>query len=234
MGERQLDLVQDYTGHAYDMVLGVYYAKARMYDADDRRFMAVDPVSGNTSNPQTIAQYTYCLNNPMKYVDPTGELAYPGQIHGWVLTRIVSENEDLSKERWMTFPVLSLGRVDLVDVKTGEIYELKPESWSTENAIAQLKKYTTGTFRAKSLKELEPKIGTGVNHTLCGSFPQDIYDIQYKYLNTGIITYTYEINKKRLEQQLTETGVVVTEMALATILAILAAAAAAVGLPATS
>jgi RHS repeat-associated protein len=72
MGKRQLDLVQDYTGHAYDMVLGVYYAKARMYDADNRRFMAVDPVCGNISNPQTIVQYTYCLNNSLIYWDPLG------------------------------------------------------------------------------------------------------------------------------------------------------------------
>jgi RHS repeat-associated protein len=234
MGKRQLDLVQDYTGHAYDMVLGVYYAKARMYDADDRRFMAVDPVGGYTSNPQTITQYTYCLNNPTLYTDPTGELAYPGQIHGWILKRIVSQNTDLSKERWMTLPALHIGRVDLVDIKTGDIYELKPETWSIKNAEAQLNMYTTGTFMAQKLKALKPHIGTGVTHNLCGNFPQDIYDIQYKYIGNGIITYTYEINKERLKQQLKETGVAVTETAIATILAILAAAAAAAGLPATS
>ena len=65
MGVRELDLVQDYTGHAYDMVLGIYYAKARMYDADDRRFMAVDPIKGYIANPATLVQYVYCLNNPI-------------------------------------------------------------------------------------------------------------------------------------------------------------------------
>jgi RHS repeat-associated protein len=72
MGVRELDLVQDYTGHPYDMVLGLYYAKARMYDADDRRFMAVDPVKGWIGNPQTLVQYTYCLNNPIIFIDPLG------------------------------------------------------------------------------------------------------------------------------------------------------------------
>ena len=38
LGARELDLVQNYTGHPTDMVLGAYYAKARMYDAGDRRF----------------------------------------------------------------------------------------------------------------------------------------------------------------------------------------------------
>ena len=69
---RQLDLVQDYTGHPYDQVLAVYYAKARMYDAIDRRFMAVDPVKGTVRDPQTMVQYNYVLNNPVLYLDPTG------------------------------------------------------------------------------------------------------------------------------------------------------------------
>ena len=72
MGVRELDLVQNYTGHPYDMVLGIYYARARIYDAEGRRFMAVDPVMGDIRNPQSLVQYTYCLNNPIKYVDPTG------------------------------------------------------------------------------------------------------------------------------------------------------------------
>ncbi|MBQ3510603.1 MAG: hypothetical protein IJA90_11385 [Peptococcaceae bacterium] len=84
-GERELDLVKTYTGHERDSVLGMYYAKARMYDtADkhgstkanklgDKRFTAVDPVKGDVRNPQTMVQYTYVINNPLMYVDPLGE-----------------------------------------------------------------------------------------------------------------------------------------------------------------
>jgi RHS repeat-associated protein len=74
LGLRELDMAIDYTGHAYDQVLGLYYAKARMYDAADRRFMAVDPEKGNSNNPQTLVQYTYTLGNPILYSDPTGEM----------------------------------------------------------------------------------------------------------------------------------------------------------------
>ena len=73
VGQRQLDLITEYTGHPYDPVLGIYYARARMYDAADRRFMAVDLVKGWFFDPATLVQYTYCLDNPIIYVDPYGK-----------------------------------------------------------------------------------------------------------------------------------------------------------------
>ena len=72
VGVRELDLVQEYTGHAWDMVLGVYFAQARMYDAADRRFMAMDWVKGYAISPQSIAVYTYVSNNPLIWIDVRG------------------------------------------------------------------------------------------------------------------------------------------------------------------
>ena len=72
-GVRELDLVMEYTGHPYDAVLEVYYARARMYDAGDRRFMAVDVWAGTPNNPQSLNRYVYCADNPLRYVDLTGE-----------------------------------------------------------------------------------------------------------------------------------------------------------------
>ena len=43
-GQRELDLVKLYATHDYDAVLNQFYAKARFYDADNRRFTAVDPI----------------------------------------------------------------------------------------------------------------------------------------------------------------------------------------------
>ena len=69
---RELDLVIEYTGHPYDQVLGVYFAQARMYDAADKRFMAADPVRGDVSDPKTLTQYVYCVDNPVRFSDPSG------------------------------------------------------------------------------------------------------------------------------------------------------------------
>ncbi|MGC1122639.1 MAG: hypothetical protein WBA22_16270 [Candidatus Methanofastidiosia archaeon] len=30
------------------------------------------PLTGERESPQTFNKYAYCLNNPLKYVDPTG------------------------------------------------------------------------------------------------------------------------------------------------------------------
>jgi murein DD-endopeptidase MepM/ murein hydrolase activator NlpD len=54
-----------------------------MYDADTRRFMAVDPVKGDVRDPQTMVQHSYCLNNPIIFVDPFGKAVLPGQIAVW-------------------------------------------------------------------------------------------------------------------------------------------------------
>ena len=72
MGARELDLVTVYTVHPYDQVLGVYFAQARMYDAANRRFMAVDWVKGSIITPASLVQYIYVLDNPIRWVDPWG------------------------------------------------------------------------------------------------------------------------------------------------------------------
>ena len=77
----ELDMVRRYATHDYDAVLDLYYAKARMYDNEDRRFLAVDPILDGAkynlksyiTNPMMLVQYLYVLDNPLKYVDCLGE-----------------------------------------------------------------------------------------------------------------------------------------------------------------
>ena len=74
-GKRELDLVKRYATHDYDAVLGMYYAKARFYDAENRRFAAVDPVKGEITNPLTMVQYIYAIDCPLIYIDVGGNKA---------------------------------------------------------------------------------------------------------------------------------------------------------------
>ncbi|MBU7017201.1 MAG: RHS repeat-associated core domain-containing protein [Theionarchaea archaeon] len=61
-----------YNGKELDET-GLYYYGARYYDPVIGRFISRDPLSGNEESPQTLNRYIYCLNNPLKYVDPAGE-----------------------------------------------------------------------------------------------------------------------------------------------------------------
>ena len=61
-----------YTGKEKDVSTGLYYYGARYYDPEIGRFLTRDTVKGSRDSPQTLNKYIYCLNNPMKYIDPTG------------------------------------------------------------------------------------------------------------------------------------------------------------------
>ncbi|MBU7025283.1 MAG: RHS repeat-associated core domain-containing protein [Theionarchaea archaeon] len=60
-----------YNGKERDST-GLYYYGARYYDLEIGRFITRDPKTGECHKPQTLNRYIYCLNNPMKYVDPMG------------------------------------------------------------------------------------------------------------------------------------------------------------------
>jgi RHS repeat-associated protein len=62
----QLKILDNFTNHEYDEILGIYYAKARFYDPVTMRFMAIDPIRDGTN------WYMYAGNNPMRYTDPLG------------------------------------------------------------------------------------------------------------------------------------------------------------------
>jgi RHS repeat-associated protein len=60
-----------FTGQRLDGT-GLYYYNARYYDPTIGRFISPDTVIQNPANPQCLNRYTYCLNNPLKYNDPSG------------------------------------------------------------------------------------------------------------------------------------------------------------------
>jgi RHS repeat-associated protein len=60
-----------FTGQRLDGT-GLYYYGARYYDATIGRFISADIIVQNPSNPQTLNRYSYCGNNPLKYIDPSG------------------------------------------------------------------------------------------------------------------------------------------------------------------
>jgi len=74
-----LDVRHKYTGQELDAEIGLYFYNARYYDPVLGRFTQADTIVPNPANPQTLNRYSYALNNPMRYTDPTGyEATLPG------------------------------------------------------------------------------------------------------------------------------------------------------------
>jgi RHS repeat-associated protein len=79
-----LDTDKLFTGQRLDDT-GLYYYNARYYDATIGRFISADTIVQDYMNPQTLNRYSYCSNNPLKYIDPSGHLNeedYPAS-EGW-------------------------------------------------------------------------------------------------------------------------------------------------------
>ena len=64
-----------YAGYQYDEETGLYYLNARMYDPVAARFLQADTYPGSLNDPLSLNRYTYCLNNPNRYTDPSGHFA---------------------------------------------------------------------------------------------------------------------------------------------------------------
>jgi RHS repeat-associated protein len=108
-----------FTDQEDDDELGLYNYKARLYDPLLGRFISPDPymspnlVSAHNyrslnipllpnseqinffSDPQKLNRYTYCLNNPLIYVDPTGESYIVADFWGYETCYLYSNEGDL-------------------------------------------------------------------------------------------------------------------------------------------
>lgn len=62
----------------------MYYAKAQFYDADNRRFAAIDPILDPSQydlrqyakEPMALVQYLYVKNNAVNWIDLLGLVEY--------------------------------------------------------------------------------------------------------------------------------------------------------------
>ena len=74
------NLVKRCATHDYDQVLGLFYAKARFYDAVNRSFASMDPILDPSrydprqfaADPGKLVQFLYARNAPLTDIDPLG------------------------------------------------------------------------------------------------------------------------------------------------------------------
>ncbi|MDI9592878.1 MAG: RHS repeat-associated core domain-containing protein, partial [Bacteroidota bacterium] len=61
-----------YTGHEHLDNFGLINMNGRIFDPVVARFLSPDPIIQDMENSQNYNGYSYCLNNPLRYTDPSG------------------------------------------------------------------------------------------------------------------------------------------------------------------
>ena len=109
---RILPFDRGYTGHEHLDFFGLINMNGRVYDPILGRMLSPDndacPERGtsrrvqNTSSTQNFNRYSYVLNNPLKYTNPSGEiigLVIAGAVIGAYLGGAIAE-EEWSPDKW--------------------------------------------------------------------------------------------------------------------------------------
>lgn len=129
-----------YTGHVYDKSTQLYYAKARYYDAGIGRFVSEDSYRGEQEELLSLNLYIYVQNNPIKYIDPSGNVTRWEGIQAHKYLQIYFKYLYLKMHKsmlgWAEYTIYSKkhfkkgkGRADIVLLlpsKKYEVYEIKP------------------------------------------------------------------------------------------------------------
>ncbi|WP_372008773.1 RHS repeat-associated core domain-containing protein [Paenibacillus chitinolyticus] len=63
-----------YSGEYWDNTAKLQYLRARWYDPGMGRFLNEDTYQGQLNSPLSLNLYTYVLNNPLRYIDPSGHM----------------------------------------------------------------------------------------------------------------------------------------------------------------
>uniref|UniRef100_A0AB33J9L8 Teneurin-like YD-shell domain-containing protein n=1 Tax=Prevotella sp. GTC17260 TaxID=3236796 RepID=A0AB33J9L8_9BACT len=100
--EPELFLGRGYTGHEHLRWFGLINMNARLYDPVLGRFLSPDPYVQMPDFTQSFNRYSYCLNNPLKYVDRDGKslLLIVAAIAGAYIGGVASNKGELNPIAW--------------------------------------------------------------------------------------------------------------------------------------
>ena len=134
--------------------------------------------------------YVYCMNNPVKYIDITGELAYPGQIHNIVVDRVAGKY-GYYKEQTINYSI-GWGRADLIS-RDGQVWDVKRDKPSQIAAgVKQVLQYTQNEWRKFKDKNIDLKVGGYIDpDSFVVTLNIDTYYVSYQYAGGGVIAYDY-------------------------------------------
>ena len=197
-----------YRGYVFDEETGLYYLRSRYFNPNLCRFVNADSHLGFRGEIFAHNVYTYCVNSPVCLLDNDGLVwtmgayePYYGFYHSEVQKWIVAHNVGVAME-----VSTSTGRIDLYNVCSHEIYEVKPDRPEhIEAGKAQLERYMRGN--------LPTQLGNACNlvlppdGTLHYEYEDVVVDVSVR-AEGPLILYSAKQTRKKKQQTVPEPVVV--------------------------
>lgn len=182
--EPVLFLGRGYTGHEHLPWSGLINMNARLYDPALGRFLSPDPYVQAPDFTQNFNRYSYCLNNPLKYSDPSGEFI------STIITAIVGFGEAIVKG------VIAPWFVGFDDTaKAGKMFENAWKDYGKQ--VSNAWKIDMGLFHTDPNKsiggqiwELTSRFTWQLPQTILGNLIMTVGNLAYKVDN---VTYGYGV-----------------------------------------
>ncbi|MCU6720639.1 RHS repeat-associated core domain-containing protein [Porcipelethomonas ammoniilytica] len=133
-----------YCGEYFDKETATVYLRARNYNPSTGRFISRDPYSGKNEEPLSLNKYTYCQNNPLIFVDPSGKYgvviygSYPYEENA---TKDNEEQANIIREKYE----VSYGECYVYEVGTAEEFVNVWNSLDDSNGIDEIQVICHGT-----------------------------------------------------------------------------------------
>ena len=139
--EPTLFLGRGYTGHEHLPWFGLINMNARLYDAALGRFLSPDPYVQAPDFTQNFNRYSYCLNNPLAYVDENGEFVL-SYLSGFVKGLVKGKNPFVSGWKSMANEAKIYGGLYTSDKHKGffgQLWEIASRvTWQLPQTLAGL------------------------------------------------------------------------------------------------
>ena len=228
-----------YRGYHYDIETGFYYLQSRYYDPAISRFINADSYGSTGQAFLGTNMFAYCGNNPVNQVDLDGTVSIwfyllfidhdMGMVHRLVQETIKSKY-GIDKERWVGMNIGKyFGRVDLLNGKTGEVWEIKHgKVKGSPAAIARIAEAQMQALKyiGSQTKEGTPVVKLGAAGAFSGDITIPLYDyvytIEYETPAPGCVLYYItksERQKSKEEVMATAAAAAATATYTATVIA---------------